>query len=103
MAPEILNSQNKKYLYSEVCDVFSCGCIFFKLYYDHLNFSITGNNLFLAVNLDQLLRLNKKCEIDFDVDELASIDKFVLIYFIIVILIVKSHVSEGSFEKNFRL
>ena len=32
VAPEILNLKNKYEKYSELCDIFSCGAIFFKLY-----------------------------------------------------------------------
>jgi len=32
VAPEILNLQKKNEKYSELCDLFSCGAIFFKLY-----------------------------------------------------------------------
>lgn len=32
VAPEILNLKNKSEKYSEACDVFSCGVIFYKLY-----------------------------------------------------------------------
>lgn len=33
VAPEILSSANRRnYLYGEVCDIFSCGSIFYKLY-----------------------------------------------------------------------
>lgn len=31
VAPEILNLSNRNEKYSSICDIFSCGCIFFKL------------------------------------------------------------------------
>ena len=31
VAPEILNLSNRNEKYSSICDMFSCGCIFFKL------------------------------------------------------------------------
>ena len=31
VAPEILNLVDRDYKYDSVCDVFSCGCIFYKL------------------------------------------------------------------------
>jgi len=35
VAPEILNLVDRDYKYEKVCDVFSCGCIFYKMYLNH--------------------------------------------------------------------
>lgn len=32
VAPEVLNLVNKEEKYGFACDIFSCGCIFYKLY-----------------------------------------------------------------------
>lgn len=31
VAPEVLNLQNRLEKYNPICDLFSCGCIFYKL------------------------------------------------------------------------
>ena len=31
VAPEVLNLANRSEKYSPICDLFSCGCIFYKL------------------------------------------------------------------------
>lgn len=55
MAPEILSTSvdNK---YTTKVDVFSCGCILYKL--------LTGKSIFNGNTFDEVLRVNKKCELD---------------------------------------
>lgn len=40
--------------------------------------SLTGKVLFEAENVEQTLKLNKRCDIDFNGGDFARIDKFVL-------------------------
>ena len=55
VAPEVLtNAFGKKY--NTKVDVFSCGCILYKL--------LTGRSIFNGRTFDEILRANKKCEID---------------------------------------
>lgn len=35
VAPEILNLVDRQFKYDKVCDIFSCGCIFYKLLFGH--------------------------------------------------------------------
>ncbi|CAD8161125.1 unnamed protein product [Paramecium octaurelia] len=60
VAPEILNSAVRNQQ-SESCDIFSCGCIFYRL--------ITGKNVFKGRTYDELLHKNKQCLIDFSVKQ----------------------------------
>ena len=49
VAPEILNLIDRNYKYDPVCDIFSCGCILFKLYLyfnNNNNNRLTGSSLF---------------------------------------------------------
>lgn len=39
-------------------DIFSCGCILYKL--------LTGKSIFNGKTFDEVMRANKKCEIDFN-------------------------------------
>ncbi|CAD8080577.1 unnamed protein product [Paramecium primaurelia] len=57
VAPEILttNVGNK---YTTKVDIFSCGCILYKL--------LTGKSIFNGKTFDEVMRANKKCEIDFN-------------------------------------
>ncbi|CAD8173952.1 unnamed protein product [Paramecium pentaurelia] len=57
VAPEIFNLKSTS-KYSTKVDIFSCGCIFYKL--------LTGNNIFYGETFDEVLRQNKKCQIDFN-------------------------------------
>lgn len=55
VAPEVLSTtvSNK---YTTKVDVFSCGCILYKL--------LTGRSVFNGSTFEEVLRENKKCEID---------------------------------------
>lgn len=57
VAPEVLNlnSENK---YTTKVDIFSSGCILYKL--------LTGKTIFGGKTFDDVLRSNKKCFIDLD-------------------------------------
>jgi len=54
VAPEVF----RNYSYNEACDVFSLGCIFYKL--------ITGNSLFKGKSTEEILMNNKKCRFMLD-------------------------------------
>ena len=58
MAPEVANLINKQSEYSVICDVFSVGVIF--------HIILIGEGLFLGKQFNEVLKLNKKCEIDKD-------------------------------------
>ena len=51
VAPEVVNLEDKVFKYSEKCDLFSVGSIFYKL--------LVGVNLFPGNKFEQVLRLNK--------------------------------------------
>ncbi|CAK70423.1 unnamed protein product (macronuclear) [Paramecium tetraurelia] len=55
VAPEVLTT-NVGSKYTTKVDVFSCGCILYKL--------LTGRSIFNGNSFDEVLRANKKCEID---------------------------------------
>ncbi|CAD8200319.1 unnamed protein product [Paramecium octaurelia] len=57
VAPEVVNLQNSNQTYDKVCDIFSCGVIFYKL--------LTGRDVFPGSGFTYVLELNKKCNIDF--------------------------------------
>ncbi|CAD8117819.1 unnamed protein product [Paramecium sonneborni] len=57
VAPEVINLQNSNQTYDKVCDIFSCGVIFYKL--------LTGRDVFPGSGFTYVLELNKKCNIDF--------------------------------------
>lgn len=57
VAPEILSLlPNNKY--TTKVDMFSCGCILYKL--------LTGRSVFSGKTFDEVLKANKKCSIDLD-------------------------------------
>ncbi|CAD8101392.1 unnamed protein product [Paramecium sonneborni] len=56
VAPEVLTT-NIGSKYTTKVDIFSCGCILYKL--------LTGRSIFTGKTFDEILRANKKCEIDF--------------------------------------
>ncbi|CAD8106530.1 unnamed protein product [Paramecium primaurelia] len=57
VAPEVINLQNSNQTYDKICDIFSCGVIFYKL--------LTGRDVFPGQGFTYVLELNKKCNIDF--------------------------------------
>ena len=65
VAPEILVLEDTKY--DEKCDIFSAGVIFFML--------MTGRSPFQSRNYKKVLKLNKRCKIDFKHDKLQRMSK----------------------------
>ncbi|CAD8136175.1 unnamed protein product [Paramecium octaurelia] len=57
VAPEILSTRSDQ-RYNCKVDIFSAGCIFYKL--------LTGHSLFMGSNFDEVLNSNKTCYIDLD-------------------------------------
>ncbi|CAD8076675.1 unnamed protein product [Paramecium sonneborni] len=57
VAPEILSTRSER-RYNCKVDIFSAGCIFYKL--------LTGHSLFFGQNFDEVLKSNKTCQIDLD-------------------------------------
>ncbi|CAD8055953.1 unnamed protein product [Paramecium primaurelia] len=57
VAPEILDYIDGQEFYTDKCDVFSAGIIFYLL--------ITGNTPFIGTDQKSILKNNKQCEIDF--------------------------------------
>ncbi|CAD8137743.1 unnamed protein product [Paramecium pentaurelia] len=57
VAPEVLGSRSDL-KYNCKVDIFSAGCIFYKL--------LTGHSLFLGQNFDEVLRSNRHCHMDLD-------------------------------------
>jgi serine/threonine protein kinase len=64
VAPEVLNLANRSEKYSQQCDLFSCGCIFYKLYHPTTTSRLTGRSLFPGTQFNEVLKLNKACDID---------------------------------------
>ncbi|CAD8168581.1 unnamed protein product [Paramecium octaurelia] len=58
VAPEVLNLIDRDQKYDKVCDVFSCGCIFYKLLF--------GHSLFYGNSFNEVLNQNKKCNFILD-------------------------------------
>ncbi|CAD8059761.1 unnamed protein product [Paramecium sonneborni] len=58
VAPEIANMKDLSLKYDKICDIFSIGCIFYKL--------ITSKDLFPGSDYHEILKLNKKCMINLD-------------------------------------
>ncbi|CAD8142012.1 unnamed protein product [Paramecium pentaurelia] len=58
VAPEIANMKDHSIKYDKICDMFSVGCIFYKL--------ITSKDLFPGNDYHEILKLNKKCIINLD-------------------------------------
>ncbi|CAD8144871.1 unnamed protein product [Paramecium octaurelia] len=58
VAPEIANLKDLSNKYDKICDIFSAGCIFYKL--------ITSKDLFPGKDYHEVLKLNKKCLINLD-------------------------------------
>ncbi|CAK69342.1 unnamed protein product (macronuclear) [Paramecium tetraurelia] len=58
VAPEIANLKDLNYKYDLICDMFSIGCIFYKL--------LTGKELFPGTDYQEILKLNKKCSINYE-------------------------------------
>ena len=48
-----------------MCDIFSCGCIFYKLLF--------GHSLFMGNTFNEVLGQNKKCNYTLDGSEMNSI------------------------------
>ncbi|CAD8172639.1 unnamed protein product [Paramecium octaurelia] len=65
VAPEILNLVDRDSKYDKVCDIFSCGCIFYKLLF--------GHSLFMGNTFNEVLGQNKKCNYTLDGPEMTSI------------------------------
>lgn len=57
VAPEVLSSRSDQ-RYNCRVDIFSAGCIFYKM--------LAGHSLFTGQNFDQVLKANKACQIDLD-------------------------------------
>lgn len=80
VAPEILNL-NYENKYTTKVDIFSSGCILYKL--------LTGKSIFGGKSFDDILIANKKCYIDLDLPidnvyltELSLVIKLVILEFI---------------------
>ncbi|CAD8118684.1 unnamed protein product [Paramecium sonneborni] len=58
VAPEIANLKDLTLKYDKICDMFSVGCIFYKL--------ITSKDLFPGTDYHEILKLNKKCNVNLD-------------------------------------
>ncbi|CAD8057228.1 unnamed protein product [Paramecium sonneborni] len=58
VAPEIANLKDLNQKYDLICDLFSVGCIFYKL--------LTGKELFPGTDYQEILKLNKKCQINYE-------------------------------------
>jgi calcium-dependent protein kinase len=58
VAPEIANLKDLSFKYDKICDMFSVGCIFYKL--------ITLKDIFPGTDYHEILKLNKKCLINLD-------------------------------------
>ncbi|CAD8160999.1 unnamed protein product [Paramecium octaurelia] len=58
VAPEILALKPFS-KYTTKVDIFSCGCIFYKL--------LTGKNLFGGISFDEALKQNRMCQIEFNI------------------------------------
>ena len=67
VAPEVANLEDKSKKYDIICDVFSLGCIMFKL--------LSGKDLFPGNQFNAILKLNKKCEIDLRVVKLKKVSQ----------------------------
>ncbi|CAD8074072.1 unnamed protein product [Paramecium sonneborni] len=65
VAPEILNLIDREQKYDKVCDIFSCGCIFYKLLF--------GHSLFFGNTFNEVLAQNKKCNFILDGREMDII------------------------------
>jgi calcium-dependent protein kinase len=53
---------DKTTTYNKVCDIFSAGVIFYKMYIFWLiDFRLTGKDLFPGNNFNAVLKLNKSC------------------------------------------
>lgn len=66
-APEVINSDSKNGIcYSQKCDIFSAGCIFYQL--------LTGDPLFSGDSLGEIYQSNKLCMIELDHPELRDYD-----------------------------
>lgn len=78
MAPEILNPSGKRNFPIEICDSFSIGCVFYKLYAPS-NARLVGKSAFKAATFDDLLNKNKAGDVDFNVpqDEYVTKDSIV--------------------------
>ncbi|CAD8102377.1 unnamed protein product [Paramecium primaurelia] len=58
VAPEIANLKDLTLKYDKICDMFSIGCIFYKL--------ITQKDLFPGIDYQEILKHNKKCYVNLD-------------------------------------
>lgn len=58
VAPEIANLKDKNTFYNEKCDIFSFGVI--------MHMVLLGKILFKGTNFNEVLQMNKKCNIKFD-------------------------------------
>ena len=52
IAPEILRGEG----YTEKADIFSAGCLLYNL--------VTGKNIFEGMDLDEVLRANRECNLE---------------------------------------
>lgn len=73
VAPEVLQSR-MDFKYNCKADLFSVGCIFYKL--------LTGINLFLGSSFEEVLQSNKRCQFDLTVPNDAYTDVSLVFHFI---------------------
>ena len=67
VAPEIANLKDLNKKYDNLCDIFSVGCIFYKMYFYLFNLiRITFKDLFPGTDHHEVLKINKKCLYNLD-------------------------------------
>lgn len=78
LSPEIANLTNKKEKQQCISDVFSIGCIFYKMYHFY-QYRLTGHYLFGGKTAKEVLHHNRKCEYNSSFDGLSLKGKYCLI------------------------
>jgi len=67
VAPEVANYRDGEPYYNEICDMFSIGAIFYKLYIIKFHYRLTLKDLFPGSDYQETLKLNKKCQFNLNV------------------------------------
>ncbi|CAD8210117.1 unnamed protein product [Paramecium pentaurelia] len=65
VAPEVINMKDTKQKYSQICDIFSLGLIFYIL--------LSGKPAFLAKTYKRMVRQNRQAIIDFSIKQLKNL------------------------------
>ena len=60
LAPEVFDN-----IFTDKCDIFSAGCVFYKL--------LTKRELFIGKTKSEVIRLNKQCRVDFEILKIHKI------------------------------